>query len=828
MPCTSGGRRWLSVLILPIATFLVVAAFLHTSLVLAGYVQIVRQDDSGVGPTITSVSPNPVTGSNQPQWLRITGKGYTEAFAVRFLADSVDALITDSTKLRFVNEETVEVLARFGTEAGIWKIEVINAGGLVSEAYPFVVEAPAPVITSMSTMRKEVGSPGFDLEVYGTFSSYSILRWNGRSRPTTPIRSSSKRNAVTIGLKAPVLPEEIAVAGRIEITVLTPAPGGGVSRPMYLYTVSPRYYERTWFYVLLVLLTGLLATAFYRYRLRQMRQKMREQELVLLVEAKTLDLEEEKAKTQKQAQQLLALDRLKNRFFAGISHEFRTPITLIVGPIEDLLKRADDSLDVDARNQLTLARKNAGRLNQLVDELLDLVKLEAGSMPVLKSRNDVVKVVDDVVSAFSPLADREGVTLQMKSDPGHIFFCFDREKLEKVIGNLLSNALKFTPAGGHVLVNVEERADEVVLHVRDTGCGIPPNSLPHIFDQFYQVEDAYHPQHGTGIGLYLVKELLELHDGTIDVESEPGFGSLFTVRLPRGHERYGSDDSGVNETALPERPYLAAIGDSRPAFAYSGCNAERHGLPRILIVEDHPDVRAYFHRHLAGFGTIIEAQNGREALERLKDENIDLILTDIMMPEMDGLTLCRKLKSNHLLKHIPIIIVSARAGVDERVAGLEAGADDYLEKPFQMEELLARIKTHLTVRRELREQVGHHLAINSGAIEITSTDEAFHRHAQQIVEQNISNAQFTVEGFAEEIGLSKSQLTRRLKQVTGQSPANFVREIRLQCASHLLKKPGVTVSEVAFRIGYTDPEYFSHIFRERFGIPPSQYGEDGA
>ncbi len=595
----------------------------------------------------------------------------------------------------------------------------------------------------------------------------------------------------------------------------------------FAFTLTPRFYQTFWFHVLWVLGVIGLGVAVHRLRLKNVyTQKLERQ-----VSARTARLEREKEKTVAQAEKLREMDRRKSEFFANVSHEFRTPLTLILGPVEEVLGSEDGgTLNEGARAKLAVARRNALQLNGLVNQLLDLAQLEAGRLPLRIERSDLAAFARGVVRAHTPLAERCRVHLRFRAEAAPLPAVFDPEKLQVVLGNLLSNALKFTPEGGQVLVCLSTREERAVLRVQDNGPGIAPGDLPHIFDRFYQADGSATRRHeGTGIGLALAKELVEVHGGTIRAASEEGFGATFTVELPRH-----ADDSDASwlDAAAPSREPASGDGQTAPvalegltvqaASSAEEAPAPPDDAPTLLLVEDNADVRALLRRGLAAGYHIAEAEHGRAALEQIRACRPDLIISDVMMPEMDGLALCRALQEDDALGDLPVILLTARAGEANCVEGLHTGADAYVKKPFDMAVLKAQIRRLIESRRGLRRRFSREVVLTPTGEVMTSEDEAFYEKARAVVEAHLRHSNFTVGFFAQKMGTTKGTLTRKLKTATGMTPAVFVRVLRLERAVQLLEK-GRNVSETADAVGYDDVEHFSTIFQAHHGTPPSQY-----
>jgi signal transduction histidine kinase/DNA-binding response OmpR family regulator len=587
------------------------------------------------------------------------------------------------------------------------------------------------------------------------------------------------------------------------------------------FTVPKAYYETTWFKGLVILgILGLVGAA-YAWRIRTLRR--REETLRRMVNERTEQLAEEKRKTERQAERLEALDAEKNRFFANVSHELRTPLTILLGSIQDLLDEAFGQIPVAVREQLEIVRSNAERMHRLTDQLLDLAHLETAEPMLDPEPRDLVALLRRATRRVVPMAERRGLRLDLETEMDAHPCRVDPEKMEKIAGNLVSNALKHTPEGGTVTVRLaveEGTPPETVLHVTDTGPGIPPDQQDEIFERFARAENGASAEDGTGLGLALAREYAELHDGSIEVASTPGAGSTFTVRLPLPP----ADPDAVEPV---DAPADAAVGDSVsgqsvPTPAGDGVPEGGSDRPVLLVVEDNDDVRAYLRRHLADAYEVVEAVDGTDGLDTAREVEPDLILSDVMMPEMGGIELCRRVRDDDTLAHVPVVLLTARAAEDDAVAGLEAGADAYVTKPFSVDALKARLARLLEA----------HWAGTPGAgpaqkpapdVEATAAAEAFLDRVTDAIDEHRSRTSFTVEDLAAEVGLSRRQLHRRLKRLTGTTPAAFIRRYRLDAAAQLLEAEAGTVSEIAYEVGFGTPKTFARRFKERFGCSPSEY-----
>ncbi len=516
---------------------------------------------------------------------------------------------------------------------------------------------------------------------------------------------------------------------------------------------------------------------------------------------------------------------LRSQFFANISHEFRTPLTLILGPLEDLLSSAEE--DGEHRQSYQLMKQNGEKLLDLVNQLLDLAKLEAGNMPLHVTEGDLETFLKTRAASFSSLADFQHIkfTVAIASEIGSGWF--DGDALEKIVNNLLSNAFKFTPEGGMIQFGATliQKQDKVVkIVVQDNGPGISGAELEKVFDRFYQVDSSTtREKTGTGIGLALTKELAELHKGTISVASEEGKGTTFTVILPITKDQFIEGDLS-QVTQPPSKPKKAVRGVSSGISEDLEMGPSRtKGSPQLLIVEDNDDVRAYIKKQLTKDYHITEAVNGTEGLSLALKMVPDLIVSDVMMPGMSGISLCEKLKQNEKTSHIPVILLTALASQTSKLEGIETGADDYIVKPFDKEELTARVKNLIDQRKRLRKKYSRQLNLEPKTLAITSKDELFLEKVIQVLEQHLDNSAFKVEDFAREMGMSRTQLFRKMRALTDQSAQDFIRDFRLKRAAQLLKNKAGNISEVAYQVGFNNLSYFTKRFKELFGKTPSEY-----
>ncbi|HMB77945.1 MAG TPA: two-component regulator propeller domain-containing protein [Kiloniellaceae bacterium] len=595
--------------------------------------------------------------------------------------------------------------------------------------------------------------------------------------------------------------------------------------------IMPPWWQRAWFYALCLL--GLLALAYTGYQARVHQLRMQARALQEQVAERTRELVVEQQKTEEQAGRLKELDEAKSRFFANISHEFRTPLTLIMGPLQDALARPE--APVLSRPQLQRIHRSSLRLLRLVKQLFDLSKLEASQMRLNRQPGEIADFLGELVRSFAPLAERRQITLQYRAEAEVRPFAFDPEALEKVFSNLLSNALKFTPAGGKVWVTVHprsERGEEAVeVVVKDTGPGIAGSALESIFERFEQVDGGATRAHeGMGLGLALARELVELHGGALRVESEVGFGSAFTVWLPL-EEVAGAS---VVEAAAAEDRFATleeAAELEAAALPLDGHHAEAEPTgsleqPVVLVVEDHPDVRELLQDYLGADYRLLEAADGTAGLEAAREHRPDLVLSDVMMPGLDGYALCRALKADEVLRTIPVMLLTARASEADRIYGLEGGADDYLSKPFSRRELEVRVANLILSRRQMRRQFSREIRVKPTDVVVQAEDEAFLERVLEVLEAHLSDSTFTTDRLADAVGLSRRQAERRVKEVTGETPPKLLRRLRLARAAQLLKARPGSISEVAYTVGFNSPSHFAMVFRERYGVSPTEHIEN--
>jgi signal transduction histidine kinase/DNA-binding response OmpR family regulator len=579
------------------------------------------------------------------------------------------------------------------------------------------------------------------------------------------------------------------------------------------------------FSTLLVLLLALLL--FVRYRLKTRLALLLKQKNDELTE-KEVQISRQKNKIERQYQKLSELDEAKTRFFANISHEFRTPLTLVQGPVDDVLGSDDEKLSENATQKLRLARRNLGQLKTLTEQLLDLSKLKAGKLKLRTQRQDLVPYLNRTVNSFQsaiPVNKRIEFVFSSNVEALHIYF--DTEKLDRIINNLVSNAIKAIESSGTIQLKLiapdrdkEEENSFVKIEIEDNGCGISEKDLSLIFNRFFRGDDSgLNSNTGTGIGLELTRELVELHGGSIEAESELGKGSKFTFQLPMGSDHLeGVEMTGTAEVENPENITWKLTEDLPDETI-----PVSHEFT-LLVVEDHPDMLDYITENLSRHFTVITAANGIEALEKINRQIPNMIVSDLMMPGMDGMGLLTHVRDHKPISDVPFILLTARADDEDRVAGYQMKADAYITKPFNTNELLIRIKSLLETRQDIKQKYAKKvLSITFDREGLTSADKQFLDKMKQVVIQNLSDHHFGMPELASAAFLSERQLRRKLTELTGLPPVEFIRQIRLQQAKVLLEENVYsTVSEVSAAVGFNNPAYFSRLFSKMFGQAPQE------
>lgn len=567
--------------------------------------------------------------------------------------------------------------------------------------------------------------------------------------------------------------------------------------------ILPPFWKTQIAYVAYVLL--ILAILFYlRYRgIKRIRtQFLQEQEKQEALRIREQEREE--------ARRLHELDRLKIKFLTNVSHEFRTPLSLIIAPLDKMLK---DPQLAEQNAQVSMIKRNVKRLLNLVNQLLDFRKMEVYDLKLDARQGDIIRFIKEVSFSFMDIAEQKNIKFAFDTDVPSLETSFDFDKIERILFNLLSNAFKFTPAGGHVgvflnLIPAEAGSNTVHLriNVMDSGIGIPPEKVDKIFDRFYQHDiPASLINQGSGIGLSITREFVKLHQGNIRVESITNGGSCFIVELPLQTAPAGK------EVAVEENQQHGAP------------QREKNKKPTVLLVEDNEDFRFYLKDNLQEHFCLLEAANGKEGWQKALALHPDLIVSDVSMPEMNGLELCTKIKQDKRTSHIPIILLTALVGEEYQMKGLETGANDYLCKPFNFEMLLSKIRNLLTLQTTIKKVYTKQVEVQVADISIQSVDEKFMAAALAFVEENLQNANLSVAELSKHLCISRVSLYKKMLLLTGKTPVDFIRSIRLRKAAQMLEKSQLSIAEISYEVGFNTPHYFTKSFKAEFGVLPSAY-----
>lgn len=592
-------------------------------------------------------------------------------------------------------------------------------------------------------------------------------------------------------------------------------------------TVLPTFWETYWAWILYVVLF-VLSTAtivyiiLYIYRLRHQ-----------------INIEQQ-------------LANIKLRFFTDISHELRTPLTLIASPVSEILEH--ETLTTNARKHLTLVHKNTERMLHLVNQILDFRKIENKKMKVLLEKTDVLSLLQKVMDNFRLIAEEKNINYQLETNQEAIETWIDQDKFEKIIFNLLSNAFKYTPANKSITVIANVESSRLIVSIKDEGIGIDLQKQQTLFQRFETLVKFNILQPSSGIGLSLVKELIELHCGNIEVKSQPGVGSEFTVILPMNQKVYegrentefilndGNSVPAEKKNEISPMVEIASMADITPSETAKEPNqiSNEEDPASILIVEDNVELRNFLSDILSESYRVLTATNGQEGLDQAREYIPDLIISDIMMPAMDGLDMVKNIKENREICHIPIILLSAKSSLDDRISGLEQGIDDYITKPFSATYLKIRIKSLLHQRKELQEiywkawseklnntqETTLEEKLTPSQPQIISYDEQFMQQVMQVMEEQMENSELTVDEFAQLLNLGRSVFYQKLKSIIGLSPVDFIREIRIKRAVQLIDSGEYNFSQVAYMTGFNDPKYFGKCFKRQMGMTPSEYKEN--
>lgn len=573
--------------------------------------------------------------------------------------------------------------------------------------------------------------------------------------------------------------------------------------------VKPPIWRTSYAYAFYFLVAGFTLWAI-RYRgIRKLKNKFAlEQERQQFRQM----LEQERREAERQHE----FDQVKIKFLTNLSHEFRTPISLIVGPAEQLVQYETSESKLE---QLSLIKRNARRLLNLVNQLLDFRKLEENEMKLNLSEGDLVSFVKDVGDSFKDISERKHITYGFTSSLPYYYTTFDRDKIERVLFNLLSNAFKFTKENGNVWLKIEPNLPfGIRITIGDSGIGMAADTREKIFDRFFQGDT--NPgiiNQGSGIGLSITSEFVKLHGGAIDVESIPGKGSSFTIQLP-----CKPVPRSVEETAFIS-PHASTDAEAMDLLNES--EASKLEKPVVLLIEDHEEFRSYLSSNLKLHFKIVEASDGRQGWQKVLSSHPQVIVSDINMPEIDGITLCRKIKSDKRTNHIPIILLTALTGDTNQLRGLNTGANDYLTKPFNFEILNLKIRNLLNLNQNLKSIYSKQLKVVTSGVEVQSEDEKLLLKVVEYIEANLDNPDLSVEELSRHVYVSRGTLYSKILSLTGETPVEFIRSVKLNKAASLLEKSDMKIAQVGYTVGFTTPNYFARAFKAKFNLSPSEYAK---
>lgn len=615
------------------------------------------------------------------------------------------------------------------------------------------------------------------------------------------------------------------------------------------FTVTPPIYKQAWFLAMIAAMAGL--SFFFIFQIVKRDKKL----LVINTELNETNkkLNQKKEFITKQNEQLNKLlekneklSRSRLRFYTNISHEFRTPLTIILGNIDILISELSGKPKI--QTLLNAVKRNARRLLLLTNQIIDLRRVEEGTLKLITRKGNLVKFIEELFLLFKPITEQKSITLTFNKNTSQNETFFDHDKIEKILFNLMSNAIKYTPRDGVITVSINRHhntaensinimAEEYFkITVADTGIGIATQDLEPIFEPFFRVDSQENPlsdSESTGIGLSFTKQLIKAHKGIIKVESELGKGSAFYVYIPVLKEALNTQDEPADDYA---RSYFHIENNIDPSHEKEVESSKRKNekevnaisqlkdvIPNLLIVEDNNEMRDFIRTSLKGNYMLTEAVNGEQALELIKETEFDLILCDIAMPVMDGISFCKIMKGDLMTSHIPVVFLTARSLEDQVVEGLKVGAEDYIIKPFNARILNAKIETIIQNRRKLQKKYKRSIDLEPSSIAVNQLDEEFMRKIIDIIEKNIDNSEFAVKEICDEVHMSHASLYRKIKSLTDQTIIEFIRTIRLKRAAQLLMTKGISISEVVYTTGFSSRSYFSQIFNEMFGVTPKQY-----
>lgn len=574
--------------------------------------------------------------------------------------------------------------------------------------------------------------------------------------------------------------------------------------------------------IITILLIALCTYAYYAY-LTKVRYSQQLQESYERQRQLTTEIEE--------------MTKAQLMFFTNVSHEFRTPLTLIEDPVDHLLD--DKTVKGNHRQLLEMIRRNVHVLMQLINEVLDFRKIQTGKMQLQLSSFDLNNTVKGWMADFEATAQKKNIQLVGHLPEGPLPMVADLTKVSRIYFNLMSNALKFTPSGGTIQTTIVSKDNKYEISISDTGIGMDENDQQHVFDRFYQSKGT---SGGTGIGLSLVKSFAELHGGHVKVESKKGEGSTFTISLPIKNagpvnvlQTNGEVCGEMESSTLPE--FVSSSSSDNTISEQQALNEltipeQKQDVPTILVIDDNQDVRNYLHTLLNTRFRVVEADNGEAGLKVASKEVPDLVVCDVMMPVMDGLEFCNRMKSEIATSHIPVILLTARTLESQQTEGYEHGADSYITKPFSARLLMARIDNLLRSRIQLKalfstDETKQDKDLPSEEKQLSNTDQSFISRLRHIIHERMTDTDFSVEVIGAEIGLSRVQLYRKVKALTGSTPVDLIRKARLSQSYHLLQTTDMSISEVAYTVGFSAPSYFTKCFKEEYGLLPNEVSSKG-
>lgn len=596
--------------------------------------------------------------------------------------------------------------------------------------------------------------------------------------------------------------------GKYNLQIKAMGPNGEISPIRNLeIKILPPWYKTLWFsFLLLVVVSGAIyiSLEIIKERIKAIQQ----------LKLERIDKE-----------RVSYINQVKMDFFTNVSHELRTPLTLILAPLEELLKLPFTDKATKKKHELMFL--NAKRLYNLVDQLFEFRKTEMGTQQLKVSKNDIVHFIHEIYESFKPLSDKKQIHFTNHSSETELSFYFDKDALEKILFNLLSNAFKYTESGQNVSIELLKKNDTLLIKVADTGMGISEEDLSKVFDRFYQVNNK-EMNLGSGVGLAFTKRLVELHHGEITVESTKEKGSIFTVSLPISDEIYINDvhiESKTQETSIVSENESNTENNLVLEENEELINEITEGVQaiKLLIVDDNKEILAYLQDYFCKMYEVTVAYDGQMALDLLEVQPFDIIISDVMMPELDGLHFCKRVKQNINTSHIPFMLLTAKTETSQQIKGLEMGADDYITKPFSTQLLAVKVANLLRSRKRLKEYYSSAKEMVPENIAFNVLDEEFLKEAIAIVEEHLADSEFSVDVFSKQIGMSRSNLYLKLKAITGESAMDFIKRIRFKKAVELMQSKRYTIAQITYMCGFNSPSYFSTAFKQHYGCMPSEY-----